>query len=114
MVTSRNFNGFARTLYIFSVWSKQTFWCINVCALLCRNTFRFSILPTAWKKYKNSSVLSRLIWSFVSGFFIIIGARLAGGRTSGHFLSSMIFGGVVMLSLIITGKIFYKSEANDV
>jgi hypothetical protein len=29
-------------------------------------------------------------------------------------ISSMIFGGVVLLSLIITGKVFYKSEANDV
>ncbi|WP_151899392.1 YeeE/YedE thiosulfate transporter family protein [Sulfurimonas hydrogeniphila] len=85
-------------------------------------TFRLSIMPTGWKKYKNSSVISRLVWSFISGFFLIIGARLAGGCTSGHFLSgmaqtaisSMIFGGVVLLSLIITGKVFYKSEANDV
>jgi uncharacterized membrane protein YedE/YeeE len=53
---------------------------------------------------------------------LIIGARLAGGCTSGHFLSgmsqlaisSMIFGAVVMITLVITGKLFYKSEANDV
>jgi uncharacterized membrane protein YedE/YeeE len=85
-------------------------------------TFRFSIVPTGWKKYKNSSVASRLIWSFISGFMLIIGARLAGGCTSGHFLSgmsqlaisSMIFGAVVMITLVITGKLFYKSEANDV
>ena len=84
-------------------------------------SFRFSIMPTGWKKYKNSSVVSRLVWSFVSGFFLIIGARLAGGCTSGHFLSgvsqtavsSMIFGAMVLLSVIVTGKIFYKSEAND-
>lgn len=85
-------------------------------------SFRFSVLPKGWKKYKNSSVKSRLTWSFVSGFLLIIGARLAGGCTSGHFLSgmsqtaisSMIFGAVVMISLIITGKLFYKNEANDV
>jgi len=84
-------------------------------------SFRISIMPTGWKKYKNNSVKSRLVWSFVSGFFLIIGARLAGGCTSGHFLSgmsqtaisSMIFGGVVLVSLIVTGKIFYKSEAQD-
>ena len=84
-------------------------------------TFRFSIMPTGWKKYKNSSIKSRLLWSFVSGFMLIIGARLAGGCTSGHFLSGMgqtaissiIFGGVVMLSLVVTGKLFYKSEAQD-
>jgi len=85
-------------------------------------SFRFSVIPTAWKKYKNSSVVSRLVWSFVSGFFMIIGARLAGGCTSGHFLSgmsqtavsAMIFGGVVMATLLITGRLFYKREANDV
>jgi len=79
-------------------------------------SFRLSVLPTAWKKYKNDSVLSRLVWSFVSGFFLIIGARLAGGCTSGHFLSGMsqtaisgvIFGGVVLTTLLVTGRLFYK------
>ncbi len=85
-------------------------------AVFITKTFRFSVVPTAWKKYKNRSVLSRLFWSFVSGFFMIIGARLAGGCTSGHFLSgmsqtaisSMIFGAVVLISLIITGQLFYN------
>ena len=85
-------------------------------------SFRLSVVPTAWKKYKNNSILSRLIWSFVSGFFLIIGARLAGGCTSGHFLSGMsqtaisgmIFGGVVLVTLVITGRLFYSKEAKDV
>ena len=85
-------------------------------------SFRFSVIPSAWQKYKNGSVLSRMVWSFVSGFFMIIGARLAGGCTSGHFLSgmsqgaisAMIFGGVVIASLLVTGLLFYKKEANDV
>jgi uncharacterized membrane protein YedE/YeeE len=79
-------------------------------------SFRFSLIPTGWKKYKNNSVLSRLIWSFVSGFFMIIGARMAGGCTSGHFMSgmsqmaisSMIFGGVVLVTVIVTGRLFYN------
>ncbi len=87
-------------------------------AVFITKTFRFTIVPDAWKRYKNSSAASRLFWSFVSGFFLIIGARLAGGCTSGHFLSgvsqmafsSMIFGAMVMASLIITGKLFYKKE----
>ena len=87
-------------------------------ALFVTKTFRFTIVPAAWKRYKNNSATSRLIWSFVAGFFLIIGARLAGGCTSGHFLSgmtqtafsSMIFGAVVMASLIITGKLFYKEK----
>jgi len=90
-------------------------------SIFITKTFRFSIIPTGWKKYKNNSVMSRLFWSFISGFFLIIGARMAGGCTSGHFLSgvaqtaisSMIFGTVVIISLLVTGKLFYKSEAND-
>jgi uncharacterized membrane protein YedE/YeeE len=81
-------------------------------------TFRFTIVPTAWRVYKNNSVKSRLLWSFFSGFLLIIGARLAGGCTSGHFLSgmsqtafsSMIFGGVVLVTLLVTGRFFYKKE----
>jgi len=88
-------------------------------SIFITKTFRLSIRPTGWKVYKNSSVKSRLLWSFVSGFFLIIGARLAGGCTSGHFLSgmsqavlsSMIFGAVVLVTLIVTGKLFYNTGA---
>ncbi len=79
-------------------------------------TFRFSVLPTLWKERKNDSVKSRLLWSFFTGFTMIIGARLAGGCTSGHFMSgmtqiavsSLIFGAVVLVTVIITGRLFYK------
>ena len=88
-----------------------------VTSVFITKTFRLSLVPKGWKMYKNNSVVSRLVWSFVSGFFLIIGARLAGGCTSGHFLSgmsqtafsSMIFGGVVLVTLLITGKVFYKT-----
>lgn len=88
-----------------------------VTSVFLTKTFRFSLIPTGWQTYKNNSILSRLLWSFVSGFIMIIGARLAGGCTSGHFLSgmsqiavsAMIFGATVMITLIITGKLFYKS-----
>ena len=81
-------------------------------------SFKVTTLPHGWKKYKNSSVFSRMAWSFISGFFLIIGARMAGGCTSGHFLSgmsqlalsSMIFGTVVLISLILTGRYFYKRD----
>jgi len=90
-------------------------------AIFVTKTFRFTIVPDAWKRYKNNSIFSRLFWSFVGGFFLIIGARLAGGCTSGHFLSGMaqtavssiIFGAVVLVSLIVTGKRFYKGDANE-
>jgi uncharacterized membrane protein YedE/YeeE len=87
-------------------------------AIFVTKTFGWTIVPAAWKKYKNDSAVSRLVWSFVAGFLLIIGARLAGGCTSGHFLSgmtqtafsSMIFGAVVMGALIVTGKLFYKER----
>jgi len=87
-----------------------------ITSVFITKSFRFSLIPTGWKKYKNNSVLSRLIWSFVSGFFMIIGARLAGGCTSGHFMSgmsqmaisSMIFGAVVLITVIVTGRYFYN------
>jgi hypothetical protein len=91
-----------------------------ITSVFITKTFRFTVMPTAWRIYKNNSVISRLIWSFVSGFFLIVGARLAGGCTSGHFLSgmsqtafsSMIFGGVVLVTLLVTGKLFYNTKAD--
>jgi len=87
-----------------------------ITSVFITKTFRISLIPSGWKKYKNNSVLSRLLWSFVSGFVMIIGARLAGGCTSGHFMSgmsqmaisSMIFGAVVLISVIVTGRLFYN------
>ena len=92
-----------------------------ITSVFITRSFKLSLIPTGWKKYKNNSVLSRLIWSFISGFIMIIGARLAGGCTSGHFMSgmsqmaisSMIFGVVVLITLIITGKIFYNVKESE-
>jgi uncharacterized membrane protein YedE/YeeE len=87
-----------------------------VTSVFITKSFRISFIPSGWKQYKNHSVLSRLLWSFFSGFLMIIGARLAGGCTSGHFMSgmsqmavsSMIFGGVVLVVVIVTGRLFYN------
>ncbi len=87
-----------------------------VTSVFITKSFRFSLIPTGWKTYKNNSVVSRLLWSFFAGFIMIIGARLAGGCTSGHFMSgmsqmaisAMIFGGVVMVTLVVTGRLFYN------
>jgi len=87
-----------------------------VTSVFITKSFRISLIPSGWKKYKNQSILSRLLWSFVSGFIMIIGARLAGGCTSGHFMSgmsqmaisSMVFGAVVLVSVIVAGRLFYN------
>ena len=89
-----------------------------VTSVFITKTFRISLIPSGWREHKNNSVLSRLLWSFFSGFILILGARLAGGCTSGHFMSgmsqlamsAMIFGGVVIITLIITGRVFYNKK----
>jgi len=85
---------------------------------LIKRTFQWSVIPDGWRERKGSSVLSRLIWSFIAGFLMIIGARLAGGCTSGHFMSGMsqlaissiLFGAVVLSSLLLTGYLFYPTK----
>jgi len=87
-----------------------------ITSVFITKSFKISFIPSGWRRYKNNSILSRLLWSFFSGFFMIIGARLAGGCTSGHFMSGMsqlaisaiIFGGVVMIVLVLTGRVFYN------
>jgi uncharacterized protein len=83
---------------------------------LLRKEFKFTIIHSNWEKYKGNSVSKRLIWSFLGGFILIIGARMAGGCTSGHILSggmqlslsSLFFAAFVFSGLLITGKYFYK------
>ena len=83
---------------------------------LIRKDFRIILIHDNWKKYKGKSNLKRIVWSFVGGFLLIIGARLAGGCTSGHIisggmqlaLSSYLFGIFVFGSFLLTGKVFYK------
>lgn len=84
---------------------------------LFRKEFKITLIHSNWEKYKGNSVSKRLIWSFFGGFILIIGARMAGGCTSGHVLSggmqlaasSLLFAVFVFGGLLITGKYFYKS-----
>lgn len=83
---------------------------------LVRGDFRLTLIHDNWKKYKNNSGSSRLFWAFTGGFLLIIGARLAGGFTSGHIISggmqaafsSWLFALVVFGSFLLTGRFFYK------
>jgi uncharacterized protein len=81
-----------------------------------RKEFKLTLIHSNWEKYKGNSVSKRLIWSFIGGFILIFGARMAGGCTSGHVLSggmqlslsSLVFAVFVFAGLLITGKYFYK------
>jgi len=86
---------------------------------LLRKEFKITIIHSNWEKYKGNSITKRLIWSFIGGFMLIIGARMAGGCTSGHILSggmqlslsSLVFAMFVFAGLLITGKYFYKQKS---
>ena len=86
---------------------------------IIRKEFRITIIHSNWEKYKGNSVSKRLIWSFIGGFILIFGARMAGGCTSGHILSggmqlslsSLVFAIFVFAGLLITGKYFYKHKS---
>ena len=85
-----------------------------------RKEFKITLIHTNWRKYKGSSVSKRIIWSFIGGFILIIGARMAGGCTSGHILSggmqlslsSLVFAFFVFSGFLITGKYFYKQKGS--
>ena len=83
---------------------------------LIKKDFKIRLIHSNWEKFKGSSTIKRVIWSFVGGFILIFGARMAGGCTSGHILSggmqiaisSLLFAVFTFTGLLITGKLFYK------
>ncbi|PKP03612.1 MAG: transporter [Bacteroidetes bacterium HGW-Bacteroidetes-6] len=85
---------------------------------LIKKEFKFTLIHSRWEKHKGKSKTKRIVWSFVGGFILIIGARMAGGCTSGHILSggmqlavsSLVFAVFVFTGLLITGKLFYKKK----
>jgi len=87
-------------------------------SLFITKTFHISYIPTLWKEKKNNSIKSRMIWSFIAGFMLMFGARLAGGCNAGHILSGgsqlaisgIVFAIVALGTGVITGKFFYKKK----
>ncbi len=83
---------------------------------LIRKDFKLTFIHSKWEEYKGSSAGKRALWSFIGGFILIFGARMAGGCTSGHIISggmqlavsSLVFAVFVFTGLLITGKLFYK------
>lgn len=85
---------------------------------IAKKEFRLTLIHDNWKKYRGDSNYQRIIWSFIGGFILIFGARMAGGCTSGHILSggmqlavsSLVFAVFVFIGLLVTGKVFYLSN----
>ena len=84
---------------------------------LVRKDFKLVLIHENWSKHKGDSKIGRIVWSFIGGFILLFGARMAGGCTSGHILSggmqfafsSLFFAVFVFVGLLVTGKLFYKS-----
>ena len=83
---------------------------------LIKKEFQLKLIYENWSKHKGTSKIQRIIWSFIGGFILIFGARMAGGCTSGHIisggmqlaLSSLAFAVFTFAALLIIGKLFYK------
>ncbi len=85
---------------------------------LIRKDFKIQLIHSGWSKTEGKSPVKRIIWAFVGGFIMLIGARMAGGCTSGHVISggmqiavsSLLFGAFVFIGLLVTGKYFYRKN----
>ena len=83
---------------------------------LYSGNFKIRFLPERWRQAKGELPGRRIVWALVGGFLLIVGARLAGGCTSGHMLSggmqlalsSLLFGAVALTAAILTGRVFYR------
>jgi len=83
---------------------------------LIRRDFKIQLIHSGWSNTKGSSPVKRIVWAFTGGFIMLIGARMAGGCTSGHVISggmqvaasSLLFAVFVFAGLLITGKFFYR------
>ena len=86
-----------------------------------KKEFKWVLIHSNWERFKGSSKTKRILWSFIGGFVLIFGARMAGGCTSGHILSggmqlaasSMLFAVFTFAGLLITGKLFYLKKADQ-
>jgi len=78
-----------------------------------------SDMPKDWEKCYGPSRSKRYLSTFVGGFLILFGARLAGGCTLGLFLSGstqlaisgLYFGAVIFAVAMVTTRIVYKNRS---
>ena len=69
-----------------------------LCISFLRKDFRSCVLHSDWVKIHGKSVKKRMIYSFIGGFILIFGARMADGCSSGHVLSGgmqLAFSGIL-------------------
>jgi uncharacterized membrane protein YedE/YeeE len=85
-------------------------------AAVVSGDFQVKLIPDLWRRLKGEAPGKRILWALVGGFYLIFGARLAGGCTSGHILSggmqlalsSLLFAGVAIAAFLTMGYFFYR------
>lgn len=79
-------------------------------------------VPALWSRRFGKSVGLRYALAFAGGFLIMLGARLAGGCTSGHGISGCLqlaasgwlFFGVLFVAGLVAAHLIYGKEAGSV
>ncbi len=85
-----------------------------------KTTKEDKIRPKVWLNKFGESVSKRYVYSFIGGFLVLFGSRLAGGCTSGHMMSGMmqtslsgyIFAFGVFAVAIPFAILFFKQSKN--
>jgi hypothetical protein len=78
-------------------------------------------IPRIWENRFGSSKALRYSASFIGGFLILFGARLAGGCTLGLFISGttqlavsgLYFGAVIFAVAMLTARVMYGKRTED-
>lgn len=87
---------------------------------LYKKSFKIRLIHTRWAFYKGYNRWKRVIWAFIGGFLLIMGARIADGCTSGHIISggmqfaasSYLFMVFTFIGFLLTGHYFYVKPKN--
>lgn len=85
-------------------------------AALLRGGLNTRAVPRLWKSRFGDSKAKRFAAAFAGGFLLLLGARIAGGCTSGHVLSGVaqlavagfIFGAAIFASGVATARLLYR------
>ncbi len=75
-------------------------------------------IPLMWAEHFGAHQGKRYFQAFLGGFLLLFGSRLAGGCTSGLFISgasqlaisALIFAGAMFASGIVTAKLLYRGR----
>lgn len=89
-------------------------------AALLTGTINTRSVPRLWKSRFGDSKPKRFAAAFVGGFLLLLGARIAGGCTSGLVLSGVaqlsiagfIFGAAMFASGVPVAKLLYRKKAS--